>query len=117
MELQEFIRTALVSIVRGVESAQTELKESKATINPEGIRAQLALEQLKESPATTNVEFEVAVEVKNASEQGGSVGIKVAVFSMGIDGKNNDSASHLSRLKFNVPVHLPPGDVLKLAQQ
>jgi hypothetical protein len=117
MELQEFIRTALVSIVRGVESAQAELKSSKATINPEGIRAQLALEQLKESPAFTNVEFEVAVEVKNSSDQGGSAGIKVAVFSMGVSGKNNNSASHLSRLKFNVPVHLPPGAVLKLDQQ
>lgn len=116
MELQEFIRAALVSIVRGEESAQAELKSSKATINPEGFRTQLALEQLKESPPFTNVEFEVAVEVKNSNERGGSTGIKVAVFSMGVDGKKNDSASHLSRLKFNMPVHLPPGAVLKLDQ-
>lgn len=117
MELQEFIRTALVSIVRGVETAQAELKDSRATINPEGIKSQLALEQLKEGPAFTNVEFEVAVEVRNASEQGGTAGIKVAVLNMGISKKKDDAASHLSRLKFNVPVHLPPGAVLKLDQQ
>jgi hypothetical protein len=114
MELQEFIRSVLIQLVRGVEQAQTELKDSKATINPLGIKAQIALEQNQETPSFTNVEFEVAVEVKSLGEQSGNAGIQVAVFNMGVDGKKSESASHVSKLRFAVPVHLPPGAVLKV---
>lgn len=109
MELQEFIRSVLVQVVRGVESAQDELKNSKATINPLGTRAQIALEQNKETPEFTKVAFEVAVEVRNSGEQSGSLGIQIATFKIGVDGKKTDSESHTSRLSFSVPVHLPPG--------
>jgi hypothetical protein len=117
MELQEFIQTVLVSVVRGVEGAQKELKDSKAIVNPEGFKRQIALEQLKESPGFTDVEFEVAVEVKNSTEQGGKVAVQVAVFNMDFGGKKEGAALHASRIKFAVPVHLPPGDVLKLEQR
>ena len=117
MELQEFIKTVLVSVVRGVENAQLELRDSKAIVNPEGFKRQIALEQLKESTGFTDVEFEVAVEVKNSTEQGGKVGIQVAIFQMGAGGKKDSTASHGSRIKFSVPVHLPPGDVMKFEQK
>lgn len=113
MELQEFIRSVLVQIVRGVESAQSELKDSKATINPLGIKAQIALEQNKEAPEFNNVEFEVAVEVKSQGEQSGGVGIQVAIFKMGIEGKKLETESHVSKLRFAIPIHLPPGAVIK----
>lgn len=116
MELQDFVSTALVSIVRGVEKAQVDLGSSKATINPNGLKTQLALEQLQEGSGLTNVEFEVAVEVKSAGEAGGSAGIKIHIFSGEISGKKSNSSSHLSRLKFSVPVLLPPGALLKLDQ-
>jgi hypothetical protein len=109
MELQEFIRTVLVQVVRGVESAQQEFKDSKAVINPLGTKALIALEKNKETPAFTNVEFEVALEVKKSGKQSGGVGIQVAVFKMGADGEKANSESHTSRLRFAVPVHLPPG--------
>lgn len=117
MELQEFISSVLVQVVRGVEQAQSDLKDSKATINPLGIKAQIALEQNKETPSFTDVEFEVAVEVKTQGEQSGGVGIQVAVFKMGVEGKKTEAESHVSRLKFAVPVHLPPGNVLKGMQE
>ena len=113
MEIQDFIRSVLVQLVRGVETAQQELKDSKATINPLGIRAQLALEQNKAAPDFTNVEFELAVEVKSSGEQAGGVGIQVAVFKMGAEGKKMEAESHVSRLRFSVPVHLPLGNVIK----
>jgi hypothetical protein len=113
MELQEFIRSVLVQLVRGVEQAQSELKDSKATINPLGIKAEIALRENKETPSFTNVEFEVAVEVKTQGEQSGGVGIQVAVFKVGIDGKKTEAESHVSRLRFAVPVHLPPGAIIK----
>ena len=117
MELREFISTVLVSLVRGVEDAQSQLKDSKATVNPLGIRAQVALEQDKETPNFTNVEFEVAVEVQTKTEQSGGVGVQVAVFKAGTDGKKLSSESNVSKLRFAVPVHLPPGAVLKLHQK
>jgi hypothetical protein len=117
MELQDFIQTVIVSVVKGVEGAQEELKYSKAVVNPEGFKRQIALEQLKESSGFTDVEFEVAVQVKNKSEQGGKVAVQVVVFSMDFGGKVQGAASHVSRIKFAVPVHLPPGDVLKFEQK
>jgi len=113
MELQDFICSVLVQVVRGVEHAQSELRDSKATINPLGIRSQIALNQNKESPEFSNVEFEVAVEVKSQGVQSGGGGIHVAVFKMGIEGKRLEAESHLSKLRFSVPVHLPPGAVIK----
>lgn len=113
MELQEFIRSVLVQVVGGVENAQRDLKDSRATINPEGIAAQIALEQGKEAPNFGSVEFEVAVEVENQSEQSDGVGIQVAVFKMGVDGKKLGIESHVGRSRFGIPVHLPPGDVIK----
>ena len=113
MELQEFIRSVLVQIVRGVEHAQLDLKDSQATINPEGISAQIALEQGKQTPSFGSVEFEVAVEVKNQTEQSGGAGIQVAVFKMGVDGKKLEIESHVSKLRFGIPIHLPPGVVIK----
>lgn len=113
MELQEFIRSVLVQVVRGVEQAQSELKDSTATINPLGIKAQIALEQDKETPSFTNVEFEVAIEVKAQGRQSGQARIQVAVIKMGVDANRTETESHVSRLSFAVPVHLPPGAVLK----
>ena len=117
MELQSFITTAIVSIVRGVEDAQRQLKDSKATINPEGVAKQIALENLKDPGAVNSVEFEVAVEVKSSGEQGGGVGIQIAVFKMGIEGRESESHSHVSRLRFAVPILLPPGDLIKVEQR
>jgi hypothetical protein len=113
VELREFISSVLVSVVRGVEDAQSALKDSKATINPLGIKAQIALQQADETPEFAQVEFEVAVEVSSKGEQGGKTGIQVAVFTMGVEGKKESSTSHLSTLRFAIPVPLPPGDVLK----
>jgi hypothetical protein len=113
MELREFISTVLVSVVRGVEDAQSALRDSKATINPLGIKAQIALQQAKETPEFSQVDFEVAVEVSSKNGQEGKAGIQVAVFNMGISGARESSTSHASTLRFAIPVHLPPGDVLK----
>ncbi len=113
MEIQEFIRSVLVQVVHGVEQAQSDLKDSKATINPLGIQAQIALEKNIATPSFTNVEFEVAIEVKTTGERAGGIGIQVAVFNMGIDAKNTEGESHVSRLRFAVPIHLPPGAVIK----
>lgn len=113
MELQEFISSVLVSIVRGVEDAQAQLKNSKATINPLGVKAQIALEQNKETPEFHNVDFEVAVEVLSKGEQSAGIGVQIAVFKVGVNGNKLESESQVSKLRFSVPVHLPPGDVLK----
>ena len=117
MELREYISTVLVSLVRGVEDAQDQLKDSTATVNPLGIRSQIALEQNKDTPNFTNVEFEVAVEVQTKTTKGGEIGVQVAVLKIGGNGNKLDSETHVSKLRFFVPVHLPPGDVLKLPKE
>lgn len=114
MELREFISTVLVEIVRGVEDAQSRIKDSKATINPLGLQTQIALEQNEGSPEFSEVEFEVGVRADKKGGAGGGIGVQLAVFSVGGDRKSLESESHINKLRFSVPVHLPPGDVLKL---
>lgn len=67
MELKDFVSSVLVSLVRGVEEAQEQLQGSKAIINPLGLKAQLALEQNKETAQFTDVEFEVAVTAESST--------------------------------------------------
>lgn len=117
MDLREFISTVLVELVRGVEVAQAQLSDSKATINPLGLKAEIALCENKETPQFTNVEFEVAVEVQSKGAHGGSFGVQMAVIKMGLDENTSKSEAQINRLRFSVPVHLPPGDILKLDQE
>lgn len=51
VELRELISTVLVELIQGVEDAQAQLKLSKATINPLGLKAQIALEKGDEPPS------------------------------------------------------------------
>ena len=112
MELQEFISSVLVSLVRGVEEAQKQLKDSKAIVNPLGIKAEIALRENTQTPGFTNVEFEVTVEVQSKSEQNEGIEVRIAVLKAGGNGKKLYSESNASKLRFSVPIHLPPGDIL-----
>jgi hypothetical protein len=116
MNLQDFIKEALVQIARGIEGAAAELKDSKAVVNPRNVQT---LEvphgdiygfvdtETKFLKAVQKVEFDVAVSASTGSATKGGIGIMVGAIGLGSQGKSESRDSSVSRIKFQVPMVLP----------
>jgi hypothetical protein len=114
MEIKEFVSTVIVSLVQGVEDAQIKLQESEAVVNPLGVSSSIAILNNRIPPCLTNIEFEVAVEVKDSEDIGGGIGVKIAgVFNSSVTAKKGRLESHVSKLRFSVPILLPPDKLIK----
>jgi len=134
MDLQEFVRDALIQITEGVSNAQQKahgaiinptLKlmpfkkdspEARHTLEPENLKgANLLATNYSEGHADL-IEFDVAITVTSAERKGSEVGGKtkiegkiiVASADVELQGKRTKetehSTSHVSRIKFRVPV-------------
>jgi len=110
MELEEFVQTTLVQIMRGIMSAQKEW-DSKSSgygvISPAWDGPDDFVNR------TQGVNFDVAVTAAKKSERGGGGGIKV-IAAFEASGKISNSAenSTVSRISFSVPI-LPPTTVIR----
>lgn len=137
MDLKDFVRDALVQIVTGISEARQlsqgkalinprlKLADRKTASDP---MHALDAENLKQAGLLqTNYgdshadmfEFDVAITVEksnSAESEGtkkGESGLKIAIVSAGVDiaktnsEKSEESRSHVSRVKFRVPVMLP----------
>lgn len=104
MQLDEFVRTTLSQIAKGVADAADELKEKDVVMCP---RLQDGYGDRKE----TEVVFDVALTVSDSSS--GEAGGKVSVASIfGINGKitESDTRQETSRVQFSIRMHLPCGE-------
>ncbi|HHQ4804945.1 hypothetical protein ACET6X_13435 [Aeromonas veronii] len=105
MQLDEFVKTTLVQIAKGVKAAQEEVEELGGAVNPveASIYGPRSVKPIKEK-----VEFDVALIVQDTSSS--EVGGKLSVASVfGMSGKHSgtDSYQQTSRVKFNIYVDLP----------
>lgn len=112
MELKDFVRESLSQIITGVVEAQKELRKT-------GINGEIS-PSIKSDPSNTkllmgqsgmpvhNVEFDIAVAAGEKTDTKGTVGVAISVFKLGAGGQSTESTSQTSRLKFIVPVALPP---------
>ncbi len=112
MDLKEFIKTALVDIVEGIEEAKSELdKRANHICPPMGSAYANKFEiQLNSFNGIyyQQAEFDVAVTVENTTDGGAKAGIKVLGFIEANVGRNTSSnSSTISRIKFHVPIGLP----------
>ena len=116
MSLEDFVAQSLTSLIRGVQKAQAELASSEAVINPEGTAQRIALQELTSPPAFPQVEFEVGVVVSKSARGKGGFKVSVPCFSLdvGADGSHNTDITN--RLRFSIPVMLPPGQFIKPAK-
>lgn len=120
MDLKEFVKESIVQISKGIEEANSELKDSDAMVNPIYVQmhskdAQGYGRTKERNPDFTNpdakliqkVDFDVALSVE-AGEQG-SAGAKLSIASIGIgaEGKIESSNRSESRIKFSIPVVFP----------
>lgn len=99
MELEDFVRTTIVGIMRGVRNAMTQAEEVGGHINPRGPL------ELRTKPEA--MEFDVAITVVEATEHGGKAKISVAGFSVGGGLDKNYQNQSVSRVRFNIPVSWP----------
>jgi hypothetical protein len=114
MDLQAFVRNALVQIVEGIKGAQDATAESmsggsrKGRINPsiaslQGDMAKQGFLVSSNGEPVRLVEFDVAVTVEEKA--GAETGIKVLGLSIGGDLQNKEAST--SRLRFAVPIEYP----------
>lgn len=118
MNLQQFISETLVQIVRGIELANTALKDSTAKVNPSGIAtggtdahrvygflAEDSPDQYRK--IVEAIEFDVAVYATEGTETKGGIGIMVGTIGLGSQGRSEAEHRSESRIKFRVPMLLP----------
>jgi hypothetical protein len=119
MELQDFIKNTLVQIARGIENAATELKGSKAIVNPRNVRTGGVQDEHIYGYLNTNkkffkvvqkIEFDVAVTAEKTKETKGGMGISVGSIAVGTQGRSENAGSTVSRIRFSVPIVLPMED-------
>jgi hypothetical protein len=112
MDLKDFISDSVIQIIQGVTAAQDYVKDNAPTakVAPvlddasgprDGFRARLGGNPVQ------LVDFDVAVETGSRDEAQGGVGVLMAVFTVGVRGKEETTISEYSRLKFSIPVELP----------
>ena len=120
MELQHFVTEALKQVVGGVKDAQAACAETGADINPQGLSFMPNKIGEGRWDSRTDifaefVEFDVAVTADQGESAKAGIGIVVGVVSLGSVRATDSKNASMSRIKFRVPVILPPGGRLRHA--
>lgn len=117
MDLQEFVRTTLVQITRGVQDAQTSVRENGGYVSPPShspVKNEAHFDNLHDGQVVFLVDFDVAVTVNETTGTNAEAKLKVGgLLSLGAGGKSGDSHESVSRIKFKVPLALPVDPVAK----
>lgn len=113
MELKDFVKATLEQIVEGAASAQETIKERGGIVNPSSMSFQKdGSWNNYEHAMPQEVVFDVGL--TSTDSRGSSEGIGVFLGSISL-GKKNDAGVEnvaVSKVKFSVPLVLPPGDKL-----
>ena len=110
MQLDEFIKKTLVQVVQGVATAQQEVSESGAKVNPvdvmyyrDGKTTSFA------GSSVQDVQFDVALTEMEGTGTEGGIGVFLGGIGLGSKGKSETQSTSLTRISFSVPLMLPPG--------
>jgi hypothetical protein len=113
MDLKTFVAETITQIIEGVKGAQEGAKQLGGHVNPL-IAGPVAPELMKHKMFVATggvaqfVEFDVAVTATEGSGSKGGVGIVVGAFTLGSTGESRGEHTASSRVRFAVPVTLPP---------
>jgi hypothetical protein len=104
MELEEFIRTSLLDIMRAVKNSQDEWKKETPGIAGAGVISPSWHGPQDFKNRVQEVKFDVAVTAGSKTDGGGGGGIKV--LGLDLSAKLNHAAenSTVSRISFSVPI-------------
>ena len=113
MELKDFIKATLEQIVEGVASAQQSIKNSGGIINPSNMafhrdgawnRYDHAMPQ--------EVMFDVGLTSTDKSGSSEGIGVFLGSISLGKKNEIGIEQTAVTKVKFTVPLILPPGEKL-----
>lgn len=110
MELKDFIKSTLEQIVEGTVLANEVITEKGGTLNPSRVKFQkdgLANNFYHAMPQDVNFDVGLTTTGKDGSTEG--VGVFLGAVSLG---KKNDTSVEqiaITRVKFTIPLVLPPG--------
>lgn len=97
MDLEKFIKETLVSIKKGLHSANEELVESGKTLSKDASATFLI-----GVDGCEKISFDIAVTVGGKTKKKGEGGIKVVSVGLGGGFDKTEKQQHLSRIKFNI---------------
>jgi hypothetical protein len=129
MNIQQFIKEAIVQIAKGIEDAEKELKQTAAIVNPryvatskaEAVYGYMISEKEKDREkyraAVQTVEFDVAVYAAESTETRGGIGLMVGTIGLGTQGATEKGNRSESRIRFSIPVAFPFSEKLPKALQ
>jgi hypothetical protein len=118
MDLEEFVAQSLSNLINGVRRAQTECGSTGGKVNPvmrrvftgaTGGGVVLGWSSGDSGVPVLLVEFDVAVTVNEGTGKKGGVGVHAGIISAGGAAHRNRAETAASRIKFSIPVLLPPG--------
>lgn len=110
MELKDFVAETLKQIVAGVSSAQQDIKEKGATVNPHGIQMAsgiLYATDRQNANSVQMIDFDISLIATQDNELKGGIGVFFGSIGLGAQGKSDTGSSATNRVKFSVPLKLP----------
>lgn len=120
MELDEFVKQALLKISKGVKNSQEEIRNLGGFASPAVFASSSAASKdsyfgsVSDGHNVLLVDFDVAVTTSDAEESGGKGKISVVkIFSAEAGGKLSTQQEYTSRIHFKVPLALPIDEVTK----
>jgi hypothetical protein len=108
VNLQDFIKTALVEIVSGVADAKSEIEKcggAVGSIQTFGATSSMKVDSLGRQIHL--VEFDIALTDASATDTKGGIGVFLGSVGLGSQGASHGESSSHSRIKFTVPLVLP----------
>jgi hypothetical protein len=118
MELKDFVKATLEQIVEGVVNAQDSIESHGASINPTSLRyTKDGQNNNFEHAMPQDVVFDVGL--TSTDKSGSSEGIGVFLGSISLGKKNDKGAESVAvtKVKFTVPLVLPPGKDMKVPRK
>jgi hypothetical protein len=112
MNLQDFVSETIMQIVSGVKAAQAVSAEHGSKVNPKLMSNYDYASQHGflwcDSEYAQIVQFDVALTATKESGAKGGIGLFVGAVSIGATKGSNSENTSVSRVKFSVPLVLPP---------
>lgn len=119
MDLQVFVREALVQVTKGVIEADAALREVGGLVNPHGVyyggtpgtqQSHVSWDPEGKSRhlLAQVVEFDIAVYVSEEQTKGAGGGLRISILRAGGHVEAGTASGSESRLRFSVPLVMPP---------
>ena len=110
MELREFIQATLQQIVEGVSAAQEDTATAGAIINPSAMKfTQHGQYNEFNHAMPTQVEFDVGLATTDKKDSAEGIGVFLGSVNLGTKNVTGIENVAVTRVKFSVPIVLPPG--------